>query len=159
MSDETKSSDANTEQWSAFQRMWTDTFTRMIQLGMTYSPESAPPEMIRQIRTGIFQALAQSWDEFLRSPQFAAAMKQWMDNAVAFRSMSNEFLTKAHHESQGLAREDLDTLMLTVRHMENRILDRLEAVGTHVKQLQQRLDSLSPNPQPIAEQPRKSRST
>ena len=77
MNDETNKTDKTAEQWAAFQKIWTDTFTRMMQLGFTFSPESAPPEFLRQIRSGIFQALTQSWDEFLRSPQFLEGMKQW----------------------------------------------------------------------------------
>lgn len=130
------------QQWAAFQKIWTESFMKMFQLGATFSPEGAPPEFARQMRSSILQAMAKSWDEFLRSPQFLEGMKQWMDNAIAFRKMSNDFLTRARHEEQALAREDLDTVMLTVRHMETRILDRLEAVGAHVKQLQEQMNAL-----------------
>jgi hypothetical protein len=131
------------EQWAAFQNIWTETLTKMMQLGISASPESTPPELLRQIRSGIFQALSHSWDEFLRSPQFLESMKQWMESAIAFRKMTNDFLTKARHETQTPARDDIDAAMLTVRHMETRILDRLEAVGAHVKQLQEQVDALS----------------
>src|SRR6185369_3531466 len=57
------------EQWEAFQKVWADTFNRMLQVGMTFTPESTPPEFIKQMRSSIFQAMAQSWEEFLRSPQ------------------------------------------------------------------------------------------
>jgi hypothetical protein len=126
-------------QWDAFQKIWTESFTKMLQLGGTFSPEGAPPEFARQLRASILQAMAKSWDEFLRSPQFLEGMKQWMDGAITFRKLSNDFLTRTRHEEQSLAREDLDTVMLTVRHMETRILDRLEAVGAHVKQLQEQV--------------------
>jgi hypothetical protein len=126
-------------QWAAFQKIWTESFTKMLQVGATFSPEGAPPEFARQLRSSILQAMARSWDEFLRSPQFLEGMKQWMDNAITFRKLSNDLLTRTRHEEQALAREDLDTVMLTVRHMETRILDRLEAVGAHVKQLQEQV--------------------
>jgi hypothetical protein len=145
------SSEGTAEQFAAFQKIWGETFTRMFQLGTTFSPEGAPPEFMRQMRASIFQAMAKSWDEFLRSPQFLDGMKQWMDNAIAFRKMSNDFLTKARHEEQALAREDLDTVMLTIRHMETRILDRLEAVAAHVKQMQEQVNALAENPAPKRE--------
>lgn len=132
-----------TEQWAAFQKIWGDTFTKLMQLGFTFSPESAPPDLMKQMRAGILQGLSQAWDQFLRSPQFLEGMKQWMDQAMAFRKMSNDFLTKARHETQTPARDDVDAAILTVRHMETRILDRLEAVGAHVKQLQEQVDALS----------------
>src|SRR5437762_7427964 len=124
-----------TEQMSKFQKIWMETFSRMAQSAFTFSPDSAPPEMIRQMRSGIFQALAQSWDEYLRSPQFLEGMKQWMDNAILFRKMSNDFFTKARHETQDIAREDVDSVMLAVRHMEKRILDRLEDLTARVDAL------------------------
>ena len=36
---------------------------------------------------------------------------------------------------QGTAREDIDTMMLTVRHMEKRMLDRVEELSTQVDEL------------------------
>jgi hypothetical protein len=128
------SDDSNqfTDQVGSFQKIWMETFSRMAQTAFSFSPDSAPPEMIRQMRSGIFQALAQSWDEYLRSPQFLEGMKQWMDNAILFRKMSNDFFTKARHETQDLAREDVDSVMLAVRHMEKRILDRLEELSARV---------------------------
>ena len=140
---ETKAGDP-AEQWSAFQKIWTDTFTRMMQAGMTFSPESTPPEFMRQFRSGIFQALAQSWEEFLRSPQFLEGMKQWMDNAIAFRKMSNDFLTKVRHDGQATAREDIDALLLAVRHLETRVLDRVDDLAHKVDTLNKRFDALSP---------------
>jgi len=124
-----------TEQMSKFQKIWMETFTRMAQSAFTFSPDSAPPEVLRQMRSGIFQALAQSWDEYLRSPQFMEATKQWMDSAIFYRKMTNDLLTKARHETEDIAREDIDSIMLAVRHMETRILDRLEDLTARVDAL------------------------
>jgi hypothetical protein len=142
MSDGSTNTEKTAEQWAAFQKIWTDSFTKMMQLGFT-SPEAAPPEFLRQIRGGIFQALSQSWDEFMRSPQFLESMKQWMENAMAFRKMSNDFLTKARHETQAPAREDIDATMQAVHHMETRVLDRMEDLAKQVEALTARVDKLS----------------
>ena len=123
------------EQWAAFQKIWSDTFAKMMQLGFTFSPEAAPPEFLRQMRSGIFQALSQSWDQFLRSPQFTESMKQWMDQAVAFRKMTNDFFAKARHETQGTARRDVDGVLLALQKLEARILDRIDDLATEVEGL------------------------
>jgi len=123
------------EQMSKFQKIWMETFTGMAQNAFTFSPDSAPPEMLRQMRSGIFQALAKSWDEYLRSPQFMEATKQWMDSAIFYRKMTNDLLTKARHETEDVAREDIDSVLLAVRHMEKRILDRLEDLTARVDAL------------------------
>src|SRR5215510_4744985 len=94
------------EQVASFQKMWADSMSRMMHAAFASEPNSAPPEVLRQIRSGIFQALAQSWDEFMRSPQFLEGMKQWMDNAVNFRKMSNDFMAKVRNEMQAPSRED-----------------------------------------------------
>ncbi|HWF19172.1 MAG TPA: hypothetical protein VG754_07890, partial [Verrucomicrobiae bacterium] len=108
------------EQASAFQKIWMETFTKMAQSGFSFSPESAPPEVLRQMRSGIFHALAKSWEEFMRSPQFLDSMKTMMDNAINFRKMSNDLLTHAHHSIQGTARADIDDLMQAIHHLETR---------------------------------------
>lgn len=115
------------------QKVWLETFTKAMQAAFKFTPDSAPPEIVRQIRTGIFQTLAQSWDEFLRSPQFLDGMRQWMENAIAFRQMTNEFMGRVRNEIQAPSRSDIDTIMLTVRHMEKRLLDRLEELSAKVE--------------------------
>jgi hypothetical protein len=152
MNDEQDTANHTAEQWTAFQKIWGETFSKLMQLGFTFSPDSAPPEFIRQMRSGIFQALAQSWDHFLRSPQFMEGMKQWMDNALAFRKMSSEFFNKVRHETQSTSRDDIDSVMLAVRHMETRILDRVEELAAEVQEVRERLDPgvehSSPAPKP-----------
>jgi hypothetical protein len=139
MSDEAKPGGQTAEQWAEFQKIWGETFSKLMQLGVTFSPDSAPPEILRQMRSGIFQALAQSWDQFLRSPQFMEGMKQWMDSAIAFRKLSNDFFTKVRHETQAPSRDDIDSVMLAVRHMESRVLDRVEELAAQVEDMKQRL--------------------
>jgi hypothetical protein len=124
-------------QFAAFSRIWSDTFTRLMQLGGTFSPDSAPPEILRQMRSSVFQALSQSWEEYLRSPQFLETTKQWLDQAVNMRQMTNDYLTRLHQEMQTPARQDIDAVLLSVRHMERRVLDRLE-------QIEARLESVAP---------------
>ena len=123
------------EQAAAFQKIWIDSASKMIQAGLTIGPNSAPPEILRQVRSGMFQALAESWEEFMRSPQFLEGMKQWMETAVAFRKVSAEFLAKARNEMQAPSRDDIDTVMLNIRHMEKRLLDRVEDLSRQVEAL------------------------
>jgi hypothetical protein len=132
------------EQAAAFQRVWLDSMSKMMQTAFAFGPETAPPEVLREIRSGMFQALAKSWEEFMRSPQFLEGMKQWMDQAVAFRKMSNDLMANVRHEMQATSREDVDTIMLTIRHMEQRLLDRMEDLAQEVATLRNRLDGESP---------------
>ncbi len=120
---------------AAFQKLCLETFSKAMQAAFKFTPDSAPPEILRQVRAGIFQTLAESWDEFLRSPQFLEGMRQWMDNAVAFRKLTNEFMARARNDLQAPSRSDIDTVMLAVRHMEKRLLDRLDQLSGQLAEL------------------------
>jgi uncharacterized protein (DUF2267 family) len=128
------------EQAAAFQKIWMESMSKIMQTAFTFGSDSPPPDVLRQIRSGIFQALAQSWEEFMRSPQFLESMKQWMDNAINFRKMSNDFMAKVRNEMQAPSRDDIDTVMLTVRHIEKRLLDRMEDLSTRIAELNSRLN-------------------
>jgi hypothetical protein len=154
MNDNTTDTAAQT---AAFQKIWLESVSKMTQTLFTFGPESIPPEIARQLRSGIFQALAKSWDEFLRSPQFLEGMKQWMDNAVTFRKMSNDFMATVRNEMQATSKDDINTIMLTVRHMEQRILDSMEALSQEVADLKERVGTRPSNgsPRPSGRKPRR----
>ena len=142
-----------TEQAATFQKIWVDSVSKMMQAAFTITPNSPPPEVLRQIRSGIFQALADSWDEFMRSPQFLEGMKQWMETAINFRKISNDFMSKVRNEMQAPSRDDVDTLMVNIRHIEKRLLDRIDELAVQVNQLKQLLQgrkngSRTPRPRP-----------
>jgi hypothetical protein len=107
----------------------------MMQAAFSGPGNTPPPDVLRQMRAGIFQALAQSWEEFMRSPQFLEGMKQWMDHAIQFRKMTNDFMGKVRHEFQAPSRDDVDTIMLTVQHMEKRLLDRIDQLTAEIQTL------------------------
>ena len=71
----------------------------------------------------------------MRSPQFFDRMKQRMEGAINFRKLSNDFMAKVRNETQAPSRDDIDTIMLAVRHMEKRLLDRIEQLAAQVNAL------------------------
>ena len=123
------------EEVAAFQKICLETMSKMMQAAFTFTPNSPPPEVLKQIRGGIFEALASSWEEFMRSPQFLEATKQWMDNAVAFRKISNDLMGRMRNELQAPSRTDIDTIMEAVRHLERRVLDRVDELAEDVRHL------------------------
>jgi hypothetical protein len=123
-------------------RVWTEFATKMMSAGLTLGPDKAPPEVSRQMRTLMFQAMSQQAEQFMRSPQFLDLMKQSMDAAINMRKQINDLLTQAHHAGQGVARQDVDALLRSVHHLETRVLDRLEDVATRLDQITRRLDAL-----------------
>lgn len=149
------------EQGTVFQKIWLESMSKLMQAAFTFSPNSTPPELLREIRNSILQALGESWNEFLRSPQFQQQMKEWMDNAVAFRQMSSDFMAKVRKEMQAPSRDDIDAVLLNVRHLETRLLDRLEILSKQVEELKQRegAGTAASAPRRKASRPRKPRMT
>src|SRR5437016_3440716 len=138
-----------TDQAAAFQKIWMESMSKLMQTAFTINPGSPPPEVLRQLRSGIFQALAESWEEFMRSPQFLEGMKQWMESAINFRKLTNDFMSKVRNEMQAPSREDLDTLMVNIHHIEKRLLDRIDELCGQVKQINQYLGARSANNPPV----------
>src|SRR5438874_566536 len=124
--------DKAAQEAAAFQKMYLESISKTLQAAFKFTPETAPPEVLQQIRAGIFQALAESWEQFMRSEQFLEGMRQWMDNAISFRSLTNEFLGRLRNEGQAPSRSDIDTVLLAVRHMEKRLLDRIEELSVEL---------------------------
>ena len=156
---ETNNFEKTAAQAAAFQKIWMESASKMIQAGLAMGPNSAPPEVLRQLRSGMFQALAESWEEFMRSPQFLEGMKQWMETAVAFRKITSDFLAKARNEMQAPSRDDVDTIMLNIRHIEKRLLDRIEELSQQVRQLKQAARTNSRRPTTKAPRSRATRPT
>jgi len=101
------------------------------------------------------QALSQSWEEFLRSPQFLEGMKQMMEQAVAFRQFSTEILTKTRHATEGVAHEDIESLRAALGQMETRLARQMETLAALTSQLAKDLERVSkdaprPGPAPPA---------
>ena len=121
--------------------IWMDFATKIGNAGMP-SPESGPPEAAKQVRGVLFDSMTQYTNQYLRSPQFLELMKQSLDASIAFRKQMNDFLTSLHHNTQGVARQDVDSLQLSVRQAERRTLERIESVVERLDEITQRLEKI-----------------
>ncbi len=126
----------------AFTRMWTEFASKMASAGVSFGPESPPPEAARQVRDAMFNALSGYCEEYMRSPQFLATMKQSMDNAIAFRKQMNTYLNRMHHEFQGVSQEDMDGLMNMMSDVQKTVLRRLDGLASRLDTLSERLEQL-----------------
>ncbi|MFQ5413543.1 MAG: hypothetical protein ACE5E6_03695 [Phycisphaerae bacterium] len=123
----------------AFMKFWSDMMNNMSGMGAA-SPSAARDEAVKHMRRAFFDAWAASCDEFMKSEQFLAAMKESMDGALAFKRQINEFLTKALHEQQMPTRSDADDIMAAVRRLEHRVIDRLDDLTRRVEALEKSRD-------------------
>jgi hypothetical protein len=81
----------------------------------------------------------------MRSPQFLEYMKQSMDGFMTLQKYSSDAMTRGRHGAQAPAREDVDNILMAIRHMERRLLDRMEEVDASVAGTARRLDALQTN--------------
>lgn len=78
------------------------------------------------MRSGMLNVMAQSLDEFMRTPQFLEMMKSTMDGAMQLKGMTREGLHKMQDQFEIPHKEDLDGVLLALRHVERRLLERIE---------------------------------
>jgi len=128
--------DMPTPDYQQFTRMWLDFASKMVTSATNTSATSIPADVAKQLRDTYFQALSQYTEEYMRSPQFLAMMKQTTEATVAMRQQTNEFLAQAHHAMGGLARPDIDSLLMAVRRCETRVLDKLDELSSRIDTLE-----------------------
>lgn len=133
------------ENAAAFTRMWAEMATRMMAASMSFNPTAPPPEASRQVRGAMFDTMARQLDEFMRSPQFLQLTKQWTDWAINSRIQINDWLTGLRHDTQGTAREDIDNVLVSISHLESRMLDRMEMLAARLDAISARIDSAGGN--------------
>jgi hypothetical protein len=130
------------EQAAAFQKLWLDTFGSMASVWSQYSPDAPPPEEMRKMRSGMLKAVAGAWDDFMRTPQFMEMMKASLNGALDLRRMARDGMNKIHEQFETPTREDLDSILLAIRHVERRLLEALEGVDDRVRTNTDRLEKL-----------------
>jgi hypothetical protein len=130
------------EQAQELGTMWLQFLSRLAMSGAAFDPQVAPSQASRQVRDTALSALSEQVDRYMRSPQFIEGVKQSLSASIAFQKQLNDFLTKSHHAAQGVARQDVDALLQSVRHMETRVLDRTEEVLQKLDELKGRVDAL-----------------
>jgi hypothetical protein len=118
-----------------FTKFWTECVSKMGGAGFAPTTPYVSDDAMQQMRRAFFDAWAKHCDEFMRSPAFLDGMKKSMDGALAFREQLNEFMTKALHGAQAPARSDTDSIMLVLRSLEERVLDRLDRLEERVADL------------------------
>jgi hypothetical protein len=136
--DDYTSKDANSG-GDPFSRFWVDLISKMSTAGFGAAAPAPPPheDTFRRMRQAYFDAWAKHCDEVLHSPAFLDMMKKSLDNALAFKQELNEYLTKALHENQMPARSDTDSILLVLRSLEDRVLDRLDRLTGRVENLEE----------------------
>ena len=137
------------DQVAAFQKLWTDSFANMASVWSQFSPSSPPSDEMRKMRGGMLKVLAETWDEYMRTPQFMEMMKGSLNGALDLKRMARDGMNRVHEQFETPSKEDIDGVLLAIRHVERRLLDRLEGLDDRVANLDEKIDKVD---QQIAKQ-------
>lgn len=120
--------------YDPFTRFWGEFVQRAGAGGMSPQPS---PDTMNEMRRMFFDMMAEQADQFMRSETFLKAMKQGMEASLAWQQTLNQFMQKNLGAAQMPTRGDTDHLVLLIRGMEERLLDRIDRIGARVDHLEQ----------------------
>ena len=129
------------DQLAAFQKR-TDSLANMASVWYQFSPGSPPSDEIRKIRGGMLKVLAETWDEYMRTPLFMEMMKASLNGALDLKRMARDGINRVHEQFENPSKEDIDGVLMAIRHVERRLLDRLEGLDDRVANLDEKIDKL-----------------
>jgi hypothetical protein len=134
--------DKSFDQVAAFQKLWLDSFANMASIWSQFSPALPPSDEVRKMRGGMLKVLADTWDEYMRTPQFLELMKASLNGALDLKRMARDGLNRVHDQLENTSKQDVDDVLMAIRHVERRILDRLEGIEERVTNLDDRLETV-----------------
>jgi hypothetical protein len=130
------------DQVAAFQKLWTDSFANMASVWSQFSPGSPPSDEMRKMRGGMLQVLAESWHEYMRTPQFMEMLKASLNGALDLKRLARDGMNRVHEQFENPGKQDIDDVLLAIRHVERRLLDRLEGLDDRVAHLNEKIDKV-----------------
>ena len=81
-----------------FQKLWTDSFANMAGAWSQFSPGSPPSDEMRKMRGGMLKVLAETWDEYMRTPQFMEMMKAWLNGTLNLKRLARDGMNRVHEQ-------------------------------------------------------------
>ena len=130
------------DQVAAFQKLWLDSFADMASIWSQFSPTSPPSDELRKMRGGMLKVLAETWDEYMRTPQFMQLMKASLNGVLDLKQMARDGLNRVHDQLENTTKQDVDDVLMAIRHVERRLLDRLEGIDARVTNMDDRLETV-----------------
>src|ERR1700693_2368569 len=134
--------DKGFDQVAAFQKLWTDSLANMASVWSQFSPGCARSDEMRNTRGGMLTVLAENWDENMRQPQFMEMMKRSLNGALDLKRIARDGMNRVHEQFETPSKEDIDGVLLAIRHVARRLLDRLEGLDDRVANLDEKIDKV-----------------
>ena len=130
------------ENAAAVQKFWFDSASKMTGVLSQFSPVSPPIEEARKLRNGVLKVLGESCEEFMRTPQFMEMIRTSLNMALDLRGLQRAGMDAIHDQLETPDKEDIDGILLAIRHVERRLLDRLEHLDDRVSEIDRHVGSI-----------------
>jgi len=131
------------ERATALQNLWVDSMTGMAKSWSDYSPSNDPGEEMKKARQRMLGAVSKSWEDFMRTPEFLDMMRESMGHAASWGAQAKAGASRMHETMGTASKQDIDGVLLAIRHVEKRVLDRLETLQELIEGLEADLSSLN----------------
>jgi DNA anti-recombination protein RmuC len=69
-------------------------------------------------------------------------MKASLNGALDLKRMARDGMNRVHEQFETPSKEDIDGVLLAIRHVEGRLLDRLEGLDDRVVNLNEKIDNI-----------------
>jgi TolA-binding protein len=69
-------------------------------------------------------------------------MKASLNGALDLKRMARDGMNRVHEQFETPSKEDIDGVLLAIRHVEGRLLDRLEGLDDRVVNLNEKIDKI-----------------
>lgn len=134
---------------------WNDLLFKMMNAGLSVPSDATPPDAFRKARSVMLEAWTEYWNRYLRSPEFLNPLKQMMDSNIQMRRQMGNLFGEFQHNLQNVSRQDVDQVMRSLRHLEQRLADAIDRVSDRLEDLDERLDRIEEpdEGQPAREEP------
>lgn len=135
-----------TDHGAQFASQWSELAGKMMAAGMAASPDAPPPDAMRQARTALFQGMSDMLDRTMRSPEFMAAMKRNLDQAMDVQRKTARMMGDLQHGFQAANQDDIGGIMRRLSNLEQRAVNGMERLQESLDEILERLDRLEAAP-------------
>ncbi len=130
-------------QASAFQNMWMDSMSGMAKVWSTYSPSNPPPEELKKVRNGMLKAMSNTWEEYMRTPEFLDFMRKTMNSTTQWQKFTKNGANRMQSAMGSSNKDDIQGIMEAIQHVERRVLDSIEDLDGKLSAIRVEVDKLA----------------
>jgi len=121
---------------------WSDLAARTMQAAVEFRPESSPIEAGREVRSAMFKAWADAWDQYVRTPEFLGAIRASLAMGAQWRKLWVDFFSQWQQSLAGSGGAGAGQWTSAAELGQSQILAVLETMTHQLKHLGERIEAM-----------------